>query len=95
MSQPTNAFWREVMDFLPGLTLLFRIDEQEIAHLMFVTDAIRNELGFAPEEYVLASEDPGTVVSADLDRLIETIAQLSHGNEISSSPACSLTDRTG
>ena len=56
MSQPTNAFWREVMDFLPGLTLLFRIDEQEIAHLMFVTDAIRNELGFAPEEYVLASE---------------------------------------
>lgn len=95
MSQPTNAFWREVMDFLPGLTLLFRIDEQEIAHLMFVTDAIRNELGFAPEEYVLASEDSKTVVSADLDRLIETIAQLSHGNEISSSPACSLTDRTG
>ncbi|MCC5926805.1 MAG: sigma 54-interacting transcriptional regulator [Bacteroidetes bacterium] len=95
MAVGTNAFWREVMDFLPGLTLLFRIDEQELAHLMFVTEAIRNELGFTPEEYVLSSEDEKTIVSKDLDLLIDAIAERSHGTEISSDPVCKLTDRTG
>jgi DNA-binding NtrC family response regulator len=95
MSTATNAFWREVLDFLPGLTLLFRIDDQEMTHLMFVTEAIRNELGFTPEEYVLASEDENTVVSSDLDKLIDIIAESSHRTDISLDPSCKLTDRTG
>lgn len=95
MSATTNAFWREVMDFLPGLTLLFRIDDQELAHLMFVTESVRSELGFSPEEYVLASEEEQTVVSQELDILIDTIAERSHNNDISSDPVCRLTDRTG
>ena len=91
----TNAFWREVLDFLPGLTMLFRIDEQEKAHLMFVSEAVNSELGFAPEEYVLASEDPETVISNDLEKLIDAIADLSHANDISVHQVCKLTDRTG
>lgn len=91
----TNAFWREVLDFLPGLTMLFRIDEQEKAHLMFVSEAVNSELGFAPEEYVLASEDSETVISNDLEKLIDAIADLSHANDISVQQVCKLTDRTG
>jgi DNA-binding NtrC family response regulator len=95
MSIPTNAFWREVLDYLPGLTLLFRIDENEAAHLMFVSETVSSDLGFSPEEYVLMSEDRGSVVSQDLEKLIDTIAELSHDFTSGHIHECALTDRDG
>jgi transcriptional regulator with PAS, ATPase and Fis domain len=94
MSATTNAFWREVLDYLPGFTLLFRIDAQEQTHLMFTSQGIIQDLGFTPEEYVLASEGK-TVVNTDLERLIDQIAQLTHDDESSDARVCQLTDRSG
>jgi transcriptional regulator of acetoin/glycerol metabolism len=95
MSTPTNAFWREVLDYLPGLTLLFRIDDNEAAHLMFVSESVSTELGFSPEEYVLISEEQGSVVSQDLEKLIDVIADLSHQGASGQIHECALTDRNG
>jgi DNA-binding NtrC family response regulator len=95
MSTPTNAFWREVLDFLPGLTLLFRIDDQELAHLMFASESVSADLGFSPEEYVLMSEEKESVVSQDLEGLIDAIAELSHEAAMGQIHECALTDRNG
>jgi DNA-binding NtrC family response regulator len=94
MSATTNAFWREVLDYLPGFTLLFRIDAQEQTHLMFTSQGIIQDLGFTPEEYVLASEGK-TVVSTDLERLVDQIAQLTHDDDTFDARVCKLTDRSG
>lgn len=94
MSTVTNAFWREVIDYIPGLLFLFRLDENEQAHLMFVSEGIRNDLGFSPEEYVLASEK-SSVVSEDLEKLVDQIADLTHKESDSEVNRCELTDRHG
>jgi DNA-binding NtrC family response regulator len=94
MSLPTNAFWREVLDYLPGLVMLFRIDDKEQAHLMFVSEGISDELGFSPESYVLASEEE-SVVQADLENLVDKIAALTHPDGETSDYTCNLTNRIG
>lgn len=94
MSLTTNAFWREVLDYLPGLVMLFRIDENEQTHLMFVSEHVKDDLGFSPEEYVLASEQQ-SVVFEDLERLIDAIATLSHETDAAIRAECRLTDRSG
>jgi DNA-binding NtrC family response regulator len=94
MSLPTNAFWREVLDYLPGLVMLFRIDDKEQAHLMFVSEGISDELGFSPESYVLASEEE-SVVQADLENLVDKIAVLTHPDGETSDYTCNLTNRIG
>lgn len=94
MSLPTNAFWREVLDYLPGLVMLFRIDEKEQAHLMFVSDGVSDDLGFTPESYVLASEEE-SVVQKDLEKLVDKIAALTHPDGETSGYKCMLTNRIG
>lgn len=79
MSAP-NSFWRELLDYLPGLYLVFRIDEQEQAQLIFVNQKVKPLLGYNPDEFVLASESD-TPVRRSLDRLVDDIAQLSRSGE--------------
>ncbi|MDI6401400.1 sigma 54-interacting transcriptional regulator [Balneolaceae bacterium ANBcel3] len=84
----TNSFWREVLDHIPGLVLLFRIDENEEAHLMFINSEVRTVLGYTPEEFVLASETEGTGVKKECSRLVERVAELSHEGDIQQEPIC-------
>lgn len=94
MSTGTNAFWREVLDYIPGLVMLFRIDEQEQAHLIFVSDGVNDALGYEPEQYVLASEEQ-TIVKNDLEKLIDRVAELTHPDNSGLEAVCELTDRSG
>ncbi|MFO8030348.1 MAG: sigma 54-interacting transcriptional regulator [Cyclonatronaceae bacterium] len=73
----TNAFWREALDHIPGLYLIFRVDENENAHLIFANSRIREVLGYKPEEFVLASETNGSKVQAEVAALVDRIAELS------------------
>lgn len=73
----TNAFWREALDHIPGLYLIFRVDENENAHLIFANSRIRQVLGYKPEEFVLASETNGSKVQAEVAALVDRIAELS------------------
>jgi len=72
-----NAFWREILDHLPGIVLVFRIDEEEKAHLIFANNELRDIVGYKPQEFVLASETEG-IINQQLDQLINKIAELSH-----------------
>lgn len=78
--QLTNSFWREILDFMPDLLMLFRIDEQEQAQLMFVNDVITNLMGYKPEEFILASEN-ASHVQTQLERLVDEIAKKTHSEE--------------
>ncbi|MEX0929963.1 MAG: sigma 54-interacting transcriptional regulator [Balneolales bacterium] len=73
----TNSFWREVLDFLPNLVLIFRIDKDEQVQLMFANRKIEATLGFSPREFVLASETH-PLVQRKLDSLVEIVARHSH-----------------
>ena len=94
MSTGTNAFWREVLDYLPGLILLFRIDEEEQTHLIFVSDGVTDQLGYEPEQYVLASEEP-TMVRSDLENLVERIALMTQPDRGEVESVIKLTNRGG
>lgn len=72
-----NAFWRELLDFIPGPVLLFRIDEAENAHLMFANDSITALSGYSPADLVLESEQNALMQQA-LAGLIDAIAVHSH-----------------
>lgn len=91
----SNAFWREVMDHLPGLHLLFRVDDKEDAYLIFANSQIQAALDYTPEEFVLASESPGTKVQDDIHALVETIAELSHNDEKKMEPRCRFLSKQG
>lgn len=86
----TNSFWREVIDHIPGLVMLFRVDENEDAHLIFVNSEVRNILGYTPEEYVLASESADSAVKSEISLLVEKIAELSHDGVSDAEPICRL-----
>jgi len=89
-----NAFWREVIDYLPNLILVFRVDEQEEAHLIFCNNNITEYLGYAPKEYVLASET-GSEVKDELKDLIDEVARRSHDVDDISARPCTLTTKFG
>jgi len=72
-----SSFWREVIDHLPHLILLFRVDKTENAHLIFVNKKITSWLGYTPKEYILNSESAGQI-SRELKQLIDEIARRSH-----------------
>ncbi len=84
----TNSFWREVLDHIPGLVLLFRVDENEDAHLIFANSQIQTVLGYTPEEFVLASESSGSRVQTEVAELVEKIAELSHEDSEGGEPIC-------
>lgn len=82
------------MDFIPGLVMLFRLDEQEQAHLIFVSDGVHDALGYEPEQYVLASEEQ-SIVKNDLERLIDQVAAMTHPDNAGLEQVVQLTDRSG
>lgn len=89
-----NAFWREVVDHLPNLVLLFRIDEDENAHLIFCSNKIKDQLGYTAKEYVLASETDRHVQN-QLSELINEVAQRSHDVDDIEPAPCTLTAKSG
>lgn len=84
----TNSFWRETLDYIPGLFLIFRVDEKEDAHLMFANSHIRDVLGYKPEEFVLASESQGSRVQAEVAELVEKIAEQSRSGDPGTRAVC-------
>ena len=84
----TNSFWREVLDQLPGFFMVFRVDEKEDAHLIFVNSRIQQILGYKPEEFVLASESTGSPVSSEVNELVDNIADLSRNGDGQTEPIC-------
>lgn len=89
-----SAFWREVLDFVPNLTLLFRIEEDESAHLIFANQEVQHQLLYRPQDYVLEGESQ-SAVKEDLDRLINKIADLSYKKQREKSVHCQLHDKQG
>ncbi|MBP3193351.1 sigma 54-interacting transcriptional regulator [Natronogracilivirga saccharolytica] len=84
----TNAFWREVLDHLPGFFMIFRVDDKEDAHLIFVNSRVQQILGYKPEEFVLASESSSSPVSSEIGDLVEKIAELSRNDGGQGEPIC-------
>ena len=84
----TNSFWREALDHIPGLFLIFRVDEKQHAHLIFANSHIRNVLGYKPEEFVLASESEGSRVQAEVEGLVDQIADQSKNGNGGQKPVC-------
>ncbi len=89
-----HAFWREILDQLPSLILVFHVDEDESVQLIFANSEIENVLGYKPREYVLASESPGRV-KQEVDHLINMIADLSHNKSKPGKMEYSLSSQTG
>jgi len=85
-----NAFWREILDHLSGIILVFRIDEEEKTHLIFANKELKAGLGYQPEEFVLASETDG-LIKQELEYLIDKIADLSHKKDIDRNVVCNFT----
>ncbi len=84
----TNSFWREALDHIPGLFLIFRVDEKQDAHLIFANSHIRNVLGYKPEEFVLASESEGSRVQTEVEGLVDQIADQSKDGSGGEKPVC-------
>lgn len=89
-----NAFWREVIDYLPHLILVFRVDEQDQAHLIFCNREITTRLGYSAKEYVLASETEGSV-QEELGALVDEVARRSHDVDAIKPRPCTLTTKSG
>lgn len=89
-----NAFWREILDHFPEIILVFRIDEEESVHLIFVNEEIKKYLGYKPQEFVLASENDGPI-RKELDILINRIAELSHQKINDKDEICALSSNQG
>lgn len=90
----TNSLWRELLDYLPVPALLFRIEENDHARLMFANREIENVLGYTPGEYVLESESEGRV-QLELNSLVDRIAELSHPDSENGIQNCELTGKLG
>lgn len=89
-----NAFWREVMDQLPHLTLVFRIDEFDQAHLIFVNPKVHKQLGYTPKEFVIESESDGELKDT-IKNMVSEIARRSHDIDKISPKPITFLDRSG
>ncbi|MFU8861836.1 MAG: hypothetical protein ACNA8K_15580 [Cyclonatronaceae bacterium] len=90
----TNSLWRELLDYLPVPALLFRIEENDHARLMFANRDVETVLGYTPGEYVLESESEGRV-QQELNTLVDRIAELSHSGNDHGRQQCELTGKFG
>lgn len=88
----TNAFWREAIDALPGCHLLFNVDENEQAHLFFVSENVEDLLGYSPESFVEKAELDERL-QEEIGTLIEDIAEKSKEHRSAWKGECSLSDR--
>ncbi|MDG5768271.1 sigma 54-interacting transcriptional regulator [Balneolales bacterium ANBcel1] len=73
--------------------MLFRVDDNEEAHLFFVNSQVQEILGYSPEEYVLASESADSRIKNEISSLVERIAELSHDGGGQAEPICRLHSR--
>lgn len=73
-----QSFWREILDEVSSLLFVFRIDPDSRARLIYVNERIREDLGHAPADFVLASEEDAGPVPAMIEVLLDELAAKSH-----------------
>lgn len=73
-----QSFWREILDEVSSLLFVFRIDPDFKARLIYVNERVRDELGYAPADFVMASEEESGPVPALLEGLLDEWAAKSH-----------------
>lgn len=73
-----QSFWREILDEVSSLLFVFRIDPDSRARLIYVNERVRSELGHAPADFVLASEEEKGPVPAMIETLLDELAAKSH-----------------
>lgn len=88
-----QSFWREILDALPVWLLVFRIDDQEEAHLIYANDETEKYVGFKPEEWVLKVETE-SFYQNEIASLVDEIAELSKKENVKSGEIA-LTDKWG
>src|SRR5690606_20987927 len=91
---PRQALWREVLDQVAPLVLVFRIAEDDTAHLMYAHDPVRTWLGYTPPDFVARAEQGGALGEA-LTTLVDDMARKSHGPEAGHNGLVRLPDSTG
>lgn len=89
-----NAFWREVMDQLPHLTLVFRIDEFDQAHLIFINPKVHSQLGYTPKEFVIESESDSELKQT-INKMVAEIARRSHDIDKIAPKPVTFLDKSG
>lgn len=72
-----QAFWRDILDEVGSLLLVFRIESDESVHLIYTNEAIKEVLGYTPQDFVIHSE-PGGVLVPVVNALIDQLAERSH-----------------
>jgi len=72
-----QAFWRDILDEVSSLLLVFRIETDESVHLIYANEAIKGLLGYTPQDFVMQSE-PGGVLVPVVNGLIDQLAEKSH-----------------
>jgi transcriptional regulator with PAS, ATPase and Fis domain len=72
-----QAFWRDILDEVGSLLLVFRIESDESVHLIYTNEAIKEVLGYTPQDFVMQSE-PGGVLVPVVNALIDQLAERSH-----------------
>jgi transcriptional regulator with GAF, ATPase, and Fis domain len=73
-----QSFWREILDEVSSLLFVFRIAADSQARLVYVNERIRDVLGYAPADFVMASEDSGGPVPTMVETLLDALAAQSH-----------------
>jgi|GEM_PF-3793222 len=73
-----QSFWREILDEVSSLLFVFRIDPDSQARLIYVNERIRDVLGYAPADFVMASEDTAGAVPSMVETLLDALAAQSH-----------------
>lgn len=72
-----QAFWRDILDEVSSLLLVFRIESDESVHLIYTNEAIKEMLGYTPQDFVMQAE-PGGVLVPVMNALIDQLAEKSH-----------------
>ncbi len=90
----SNSFWRELYDYIPGIVLIFRIGDDDQAKLIFANEQVRHHLGYAPDQYVLASETSANLQN-ELEGLVDEVARLSQKQLNSAECPFTLHDKMG
>jgi transcriptional regulator with PAS, ATPase and Fis domain len=72
-----QAFWRDILDEVASLLLVFRIEPDQSVHLIYANEAIKDMLGYTPQDFVMQSE-PGGVLVPVVNALIDQVAEKSH-----------------
>ena len=84
-----------MIDQLPNLILLFRLDEQDDAHLIFCNNKINSQLGYTAKEYVMEFES-NDEIHTEIQSLINEVARRSHDVDSTIEPKpCSLSHKNG